>query len=141
MINEISILYLLLAANLLLLLVVFTALLRIDARCRRLEEFKLTVLEVPETTPAAIDSSAYVDILRRLEQRFARVQRSVESATADTVAEPRPLTQSLPIENAVRMAKQGASVEDLTRNCGLNIGEARLMQKLHGRAQMAAVGG
>ena len=141
MINETYILYFLLAANLLLLLVVFTALQRIDARCRRLEEFKLSVLEKPEKKSAATDSSAYVDILRRLEQRFARVQSSVESAAAGTVAEPRPLTQSLPIENAVRMAKQGASVEDLTRSCGLNIGEARLMQRLHGRAQIAAVGG
>jgi hypothetical protein len=141
MINETFILFLLLTANLLLLLVVFAALQRIDARCRRLEEFKLTVLEEPETAPATTDSSAYVDILRRLEQRFARVQRSVESAAADTVAESRPLAHSLPIENAVRMAKQGASIEDLTRSCGLNIGEARLMQKLHGRAQIAAVGG
>jgi len=141
MINETSILYLLLAANLLLLLVVFTALLRIDARCRRLEEFKLSILEKPEVAPAATDSSSVVDILRRLEQRFARVQRSIESAATDNVAESRPLTQSLPIENAVRMAKQGASVEDLTRNCGLNIGEARLMRKLHGGAQIAAVGG
>ena len=141
MINETFVLTFLLAANLLLLLVVFTALQRIDARCRRLEEFKLSVLEKPETTPAAVDSSAYIDILRRLEQRFAMVQRSVESVAADTVAESRPLTQSLPIENAVRMAQQGASVEDLTRSCGLNIGEARLMQKVHGRAQLAAVGG
>lgn len=141
MINETSVLFLLLAANLMLLLVVFTALLRIDARCRRLEQFKLSILEKPETTPAVVDTSAYVNILKRLEQRFASVQKSIESAAADTVAEARPLTQSLPIENAVRMARQGASVEDLTRSCGLNIGEARLMQKLHGRTRIAAVGG
>ena len=141
MINETFILSFLLAENLLMLLIVFTALQRIDARCRRLEEFKLSVLEKPETKPAAVDTSAYVNILKRLEQRFSRVQKSVESAAADTVVEPRPLTQSLPSENAVRKARHGARVDALTRSCGLNIGEARLMQKLHGRAQVAAVGG
>lgn len=139
MINETFVLTLLLAANLLVLLIIFTALQRIDARCRRLEQFKLSILDKPETTPAPVDTSAYVNILKRLEQRFAKVQKSVESAAADTVAESRPLTQSLPIENAVRMARQGASIDELTRSCGLNLGEARLMQKLHGRAKIAAV--
>ena len=141
MINETFILSFLLAANLLLLLVLITTLQRIDARCRRLEEFKLSVLAEPEVAPAAVDASAFVGILRRLDERFTSVQRAVEATSAAPAAEPRPLTQSLPIENAVRMAKQGASVEDLTRNCGLNVGEARLMQKLHRRAQIAAVGG
>jgi len=46
----------------------------------------------------------------------------------------------LPIENAVRMAKHGASIEDLMRSCGLNIGEAQLMRKLHGQTRAAAQG-
>jgi len=141
MINETYVLYSVLAANTLLLLIVCGSLLQINARCRRLEEFKLSVLDKPEVAPAGVDSSAYIEVLKRLEQRFARVQQSVESASAGAVAESRPVTQSLPIENAVRMAKQGASIEELTRNCGLNIGEARLMQKMHGRTQIAAAGG
>jgi hypothetical protein len=40
----------------------------------------------------------------------------------------------------MRMAKLGASIDDLTRNCGLNIGEAQLMQKLHGKARAASGG-
>ncbi len=139
MINDTFIISFLLAVNVLLLLVMFTALQRIDARCRRLEEFKLSVLQKPETAPAVVDHSAQLAVLKRLEQRFARVQQSVESASFNAVGEHRPVTQSLPIENAVRMAKQGASIDDLTRNFGLNIGEARLMKKLHGKTQPASL--
>jgi len=32
----------------------------------------------------------------------------------------------------------GASVDELVRNCGLNIGEAKLMQKLHGKTRVAS---
>ena len=49
----------------------------------------------------------------------------------------KPVDGSLPIENAVRMARHGASIDELVRNCGLNIGEARLMQKLHSKAAAA----
>jgi hypothetical protein len=31
------------------------------------------------------------------------------------------------------MARHGASIDDLIRSCGLNIGEAQLMRKLHGK--------
>lgn len=141
MINANFVLPFLLAANVLFLLVVITALHRIDGRCRRLEEFKLSVLAKPEGNPRVIDHTAHLAVLKKLEQRFASVQQSVESASAGAAAESRQVTPNLPIENAVRMAKQGASIDDLTRNCGLNIGEARLMQKLHGRAQLAAAGG
>lgn len=35
---------------------------------------------------------------------------------------------------AIRLARQGASVEDLARDCGLNRGEAELLISLHGRS-------
>lgn len=34
---------------------------------------------------------------------------------------------------AIRLARQGASAEDLARDCGLNRGEAELLVSLHGR--------
>lgn len=46
-----------------------------------------------------------------------------------------PVSRELPMEHAARLAKGGASVDDLTRNCGLNIGEARLVRRLHGQAE------
>jgi hypothetical protein len=35
---------------------------------------------------------------------------------------------------AIRLAQQGASAEDLARDCGLNRGEAELLVSLHGRS-------
>ena len=40
----------------------------------------------------------------------------------------------LPYENAVRMARHGASIDDLTRTCGLSANEARLLMRVHGGA-------
>ena len=60
-------------------------------------------------------------------------------AKSDRV-EPNDGESRLPIENAVRMAKHGASIEELVRGCGLNIGEAQLMRKLHGQSRAAAQG-
>jgi len=37
----------------------------------------------------------------------------------------------LPFENAARMAKHGASADELSARCGLSTEEARLMLKLH----------
>lgn len=141
MINETYILYAILAANMLLLLIACGALLHINARCRRLEEFKLSIIEQPAAVPVAPDDSAQLAALGKLERRLAGIEQSILSTSTGAVAEPRTARPSLPIENALRMAKQGASIDDLTRSCGLNIGEARLLQKLHGRAQIAGAGG
>lgn len=66
----------------------------------------------------------------RLERQLAGLQQKIETL-ADVKPSVNAAPQQLPIDNAIRMAKNGASIEELTRTCGLNIGEARLMQKLH----------
>ena len=63
-------------------------------------------------------------------------RRAAQRAADETQTASAPI--QLPIDNAIRMAKQGASVADLTRSCGLNLGEAELMKKLHGRNRRAA---
>lgn len=50
-----------------------------------------------------------------------------------------PVARELPMEHAARLAKDGASVDELARHCGLNIGEARLIRRLHGRPQAKRV--
>ena len=78
------------------------------------------------------------DTTTRLEQQLLLLRRDMHRQTASggPGAESAPSAgQSLPIENAVRMARLGASVEELTRSCGLSLGEARLMLKLHGKSQ------
>lgn len=133
-------LFVLLAANALLLAVVGTVFMRFERRCKRIEEF----WDSPTGTALADEDDAEMHAqtmaTMRLEQRLGELQRAVKLMEIKAPKQASPVERSLPIENAVRMAKNGASIDDLTRNCGLNIGEARLMQKLHGRAQLAANG-
>lgn len=139
MITDTFVLSILLAANLLLLLVAITALQRIDARCRRLEEFKLHAASAVPVDTVAADDSGYASALEKLEKRLEIMQRSIMLVAVKTPEKNLPEVRSLPIENAVRMAKEGATIDDLTRTCGLNIGEARLMKTLHGNAKSAAL--
>ena len=130
----------LLVANALLLAIACTVLSRFDRRCRRIEEF----WDSPTGTALADDGEeeALQQTLatRRLEQRLGELQRTVKLMEIKAPKQEPNVERSLPIENAMRMARNGASIDELTRTCGLNIGEARLMQKLHGRTQLAANG-
>ena len=128
----------LLVANALLLAIAAVVLSRFERRCKRIEEF----WDSPTGTALADDGDeevrAQTQATQRLERRVGELQRVVKLMDIKAPKQQAPVELNVPIENAVRMARQGASVEDLTRNCGLNIGEARLMQKLHGKAQHAA---
>lgn len=132
--------FMLIAANVLMLAISGLSIAKFERRCRRIEEF----WDSPTGTALAEDelsSGMYEQVIatKRLEQRLGEVQRAMKVMQIRAPKERRsPVVQHLPIENAVRMARHGASIEDLTRNCGLNIGEARLMQKLHGKARMVA---
>ncbi len=130
-------LFLLLVANALLLGLTCHALIRFEQRWLQLEQF----WESP--TGSALSDSGDDELreqmaaTQRLEQRVGELQRSVKvielnkHRPQETQPAPPATDRNLPIENAIRMAQYGASVEELTRSCGLNIGEARLIQKLH----------
>lgn len=130
----------LLASNATLLAIAAVAVIRFEQRWKRLEGFW------DSPTGAALDDAGEDERYEqrkatvRLEQRLAELQRTVKLIDLKAPEERPPVERELPIENAVRMARLGASVEDLTRNCGLNVGEARLMKKLHGKAPAAANG-
>ncbi len=140
MMIESSYLILFLVSNALLLAVAIVVLSRFDQRVKRIEEF----WDSPTGAALADDSDeelrAQMQATRRLERRVGELQRAVKLAEIKAPAPQAPVELNIPLENAVRMARHGASVEDLTRNCGLNIGEARLMQKLHGKTRQAANG-
>lgn len=140
MINDTFILYSLLAANALFVAIVCVALFRFAWRLAALETL-LAQPAVPEGIEQDSESTARSEqLVERLDRRVSEMQRALQ-AFGKTRSERRESTwRQPPIENAVRMARQGASVDDLTRNCGLNIGEARLMQRLHGQNKIAATG-
>lgn len=73
----------------------------------------------PQQLLAAIDARLN-DVAEKISQH------GEDQPSADADAPP------LPYENAVQMAKHGASIDDLTRTCGLSANEARLLMRVHG---------
>lgn len=132
-------LYLLLTSNALLLVIACLAVIRFDHRCRRMEKFWSSPTGTAVAEFSVDDVRKQVEATHRLEQQLGELRRAVKVMEIKAPKQAAPVERILPIENAVRMARSGASVEELKRSCGLNNGEARLMQKLHGRAPLAAV--
>lgn len=104
-------------------------------------------LEVAERVAAADDSppapvvASFDDreLRRMFDRRLTileeRLLQTVRQQNKQTPAAPSapvpPLKNELPVEYAVRMARSGAGVDDLVQGCGLNIGEAQLLLRLH----------
>ena len=74
------------------------------------------------------------ELIRAIDQRFSVLLNGIDQLTRDDNVDTRA-TPALPLENAVRMAKHGATLGDLTRNCGLSKTEARLLIRVHGHPQ------
>ncbi len=132
--------YLLIISNAVMLALACLSFARFDRRCKQIEEFWASPNGTTLSDEDDVEKQRQMQMTQRLEKRVGELQRSVRvielrKATPDE----RPVERNLPIENAVRMAKKGASVEDITKNCGLNIGEAQLLQKLHGQTQLQSV--
>ena len=66
-----------------------------------------------------------------LHKRISLLQKSVHDLGRKQKSLQIPAAKKLPLDDAVRMAKNGASIEELTRNCGLSKGEAQLLTRLH----------
>ncbi|NNC76734.1 MAG: DUF2802 domain-containing protein [Woeseiaceae bacterium] len=132
-ISEIEYLYVLLATNFLVLLGGFLAVLRLRQLCRQQEQFWSS----PTGTALADKSDEHarrqVLINLRMEKQLASLQADIKAMSSQR-SERTATERALPIDNAVRMARNGASIDDLTRSCGLNLGEAQLMKKMHGKA-------
>lgn len=128
---------LLLVSNAVLLATSAVAVIRFRRQCRRYEAFwnsptgmALTNGDADEPRPAQPPRDP------TLERRVTELQAVVRTLAERSRRSVSSVDSKLPIENAVRMARQGASIDELTRSCGLNVGEARLMRKLHGKAPM-----
>lgn len=124
--------YLLLAANTLFGGAAALAILRAQRLTSRQESFWKS------TTGAALTMQpGPEEMLRAIDRRVQALVEEFESARKDANKQS-PATRGVPFENAVRMARHGASMDDLTRTCGLNASEARLLMRVHGRQQPAA---
>jgi hypothetical protein len=129
-ISNTTILSLLLIANASLVAAGSIAIMRFCRQARRFEKF----WESPTGLSLADTQTVHSDPL--LEKRVAELQSVVRTLAQKPKAGRDTFEASLPIENAVRMARSGASIDELIRSCGLNIGEAQLMRKLHGKSRV-----
>ncbi len=146
---EISITELLLVSNALLLAIALLMIVRFRRDVRATLRFwqspvGSSLAGVADTGAAATPDGSdagerrrLADTTTRLEQQLLMLRRDLQrQSTPGAVAASTPSgSAALPIENAVRMARHGASIDELTRSCGLSLGEARLMLKLHGKPQ------
>ncbi|MCH9695704.1 MAG: DUF2802 domain-containing protein [Gammaproteobacteria bacterium] len=132
--------YLLIVSNAIMLALACFCFTRFENRCKQIEEFWSSPTGSAVADNDSDDTHAQMRMTQRLEKRVGELQRTVKVMEIEkaNVSSAPPVERNLPIENAVRMARLGATIDDLTKNCGLNIGEARLMQKLHGKTRLAA---
>ena len=126
--------YALLLSNAFLVAAAALAVIRVRSEMRTMREFW--------ASPAmlAMQAEPYDDrdLRRMFDRRISMLQRYVEQqiesrAEADLERSPAmaPRGNEPPVEYATRMARAGASLDDLIRSCGLNKGEAQLLIRLH----------
>jgi len=98
--------------------------------CRQSHLFQAGGWHAIEAQIADIDEHC-----RIVSERLGEIQDQIERFSHLERLLIGPVSREFPMEHAARLAKGGASVDELTRNCGLNIGEARLIRRLHGQAE------
>lgn len=127
-------LYALLVANAALLAAVGLAMSRFRRQLTSFEQFWNSPTGAALAEGQQEDSEPPAAVLG-LERRVTELQHVLRTIQERRPEAPRESAPKLPIENAVRMARHGATIDDLVRNCGLNVGEAQLMRKLHGKVR------
>jgi len=127
--------YLLLASNALLGGSAALAILRLQRLTRRQESFWKSPTGATFTMQPGHEA-----LLVAIDRRIDALVEKLESPPADPDKEV-STARSTPFENAVRMARHGATMDDLTRTCGLSASEARLLMRVHGRQPQLAQAG
>ena len=65
------------------------------------------------------------------ENQLASLAAALEQLEKTTRTVSVATSEKVPYDTAIRMAKAGASTEELVRNCGLSAGEANLYRRIH----------
>ena len=127
-------LYWLLIANAALLAAVGLAMSRYSRQLRQFEQFWNSPTGATLANHSQVEQAQPAEI-HHLERRVTDLQKELGTIRKEAGTAVPESGSRWPIENAVRMARHGASIDELVRSCGLNIGEAQLMRKLHGQAR------
>ncbi len=132
-INDPTIYYAILASKAFVLILGTIVLLGMWRQTRRAEQYLAEVRNAPQTSEQPDSAKQQLIASLRLDKRISELQEQIVALSAtEQKSASETVSRPLPIENATRMARHGASVEELTRTCGLNVGEAELLKKLHG---------
>lgn len=123
--------YVLLFSNALLVAAGALAIIRLQRLSMRNQSFWAS--PTGATLSMQMDSGELLDAIdRRIASLEGNIQQLDEAESRDVAG-----SQGLPYENAVRMARHGAKVDDLTRTCGLSASEAKLLMRVHSQQSMA----
>lgn len=143
-IEEFSWQYALLLSNALMLCAVGFAASRMRREMQATREF----WQSPAAAAMQAESYDDRDLRRMVDRRMTMLEKFLEQlieSKAGLGAEStinRPLQKhDVPVDHAVRMARSGASLDDLVRGCGLNKGEAQLLMRLHACSKTAPPSG
>jgi len=119
-------LYLLLVANAALIVAAAFALMRAERAINEPKEFWAS-----PTGQAMRDAQSGRTEHRELLEQVDGLRAAVSDIRKQATEVPPERVVDISLGRAVRLAKRGASVDELARNCGLNRGEAELMRRLH----------
>ena len=119
-------LYLLLVANAALIVAAAFALMRAERAINEPKEFWAS-----STGRAMRDAQSGRAEHRELLKQVDGLRAVVCDMQKHATETPPERVVDVSLGRAVRLAKRGASVDELAKNCGLNRGEAELMRRLH----------
>ena len=132
--NETYILYALLISNAFLLGAATIAVLRLQELLDKSESF----WNGPAAATARHASTQSKEIKDIVDQRISSLQRVIDELAVSDRAAHLQKSGDLPFEYAVRLAKHGADIDDLTRSCGISEVEAKLMMRVHAGGDAAS---
>lgn len=127
MIEQIEPLYLLLVSTALLAAAASVSIARFQKKVRDCAAF----WNSPTGAAVQADSGNAESGGDALAEQVAELRKAIDALVRDRAAQALP-PATPKMENAVLLARQGASVADLVQCCGLNAGEAKLLLRLHG---------
>ncbi|UPG93465.1 DUF2802 domain-containing protein [Luteibacter aegosomatissinici] len=91
-----------------------------------------TTLEpTPVPVIPAIEPDQLASMLRRLENRLGDIEDQVRRQPTVTVASESGGASDRSLALAQRLARQGASPQDIADTCGISLTEAELLHRLH----------
>lgn len=128
MIDQIQPLYLLLVSTALLAGAASVSIARFQKKARDAAAF----WNSPTGAAVQADAGHGEHAENELAEQIAGLREAIEALVRERAAQTAAPSATPKMDNAILLAKQGASVTDLVQCCGLNVGEAKLLLRLHG---------